>query len=354
MDGTEDTLYYWALRAFIAELDEKFMMKGTQEKKELLTHQPQTEEQDGLSYMKVCQRRQLLVHAGKEISDEEMRQAIDECVKYLRIKIYRTRVTEQVRAQYPPPGRITWKDLEGIIGVQDKLKNDAEAWILTFIQEGPQGNCRCSFQGAPADTKEEQHAETPSKKNKREVNVAERTSKADKDYTRTPPPSPGKKVDEKPTGGYRECVGCFGGGRHASNQADCWVSCRSARVPEGFHLACLNSPNWKEQQNALMRYYNLANRFPTSEWGITVAEWKKLPDAQKRSAAPSGKGAAASQQASLEQERAGMQAQLEKTDDAQSTSGKAEAAQCYSDEEEGLQGHVADREASLRGCRGDP
>eukprot|EP00854_Cymbomonas_tetramitiformis_P015835 gene15835-18783_t len=211
---------------------------------------------------------------------------------------------------------------------------------VSRLHQGPQGNCRCSFQGAPADTKEEQHAETPSKKNKREVNVAERTSKADKDYTRTPPPSPGKKVDEKPTGGYRECVGCFGGGRHASNQADCWVSCRSARVPEGFHLACLNSPNWKEQQNALMRYYNLANRFPTSEWGITVAEWKKLPDAQKRSAAPSGKGAAASQQASLEQERAGMQAQLEKTDDAQSTSGKAEAAQCYSDEEEGLQGHI--------------
>ena len=109
-------------------------------------------------------------------------------------------------------------------------------------------------------------------KRARPSNVAERTGKADKDYTRTPPPSPGKKAEDKPSGGYKECVGCFGGGRHAGNQHDCWVSCRSARVPEGYHQARLNSPNWKEQQNALMRHYNLINGFPPQEWGITVQD----------------------------------------------------------------------------------
>ncbi|KAK3261121.1 hypothetical protein CYMTET_29959 [Cymbomonas tetramitiformis] len=39
-DGTEDTQYYWALRAFVAELDLKFMLRGTQEKRDLLPADP--------------------------------------------------------------------------------------------------------------------------------------------------------------------------------------------------------------------------------------------------------------------------------------------------------------------------
>ena len=116
-DGTEDTQYYWALRAFVAELEEKFLMKGTQEKKELLVSQPQAAHQDGTSFLKSCQRRHLQQHAGKaEATWEELRQAIEECISLLRIKVFKTRVAEQARAQHPPPGKITWKDLELIVG----------------------------------------------------------------------------------------------------------------------------------------------------------------------------------------------------------------------------------------------
>ncbi|KAK3253479.1 hypothetical protein CYMTET_37275 [Cymbomonas tetramitiformis] len=208
-DGTEDTQYYWALRAFVAELEEKFMMKGTQEKKELLVSQPQAAHQDGTSFLKACQRRHLQQHVGKaEATVEELRQSIEECVSLLRIKVFRTRVAEQCRAQHPPPGRITWKDLELIVGVQDKLKNDAESWILRFIQEitrragdvyacweakqnGIDLAALCStiktFAATKAlreagsvaakgqDAPDEPAAQTPPKKVKREVNLAEQT-----------------------------------------------------------------------------------------------------------------------------------------------------------------------------------
>ena len=87
------------------------------------------------------------------------------------------------------------------------------------------------------------------------------------------------------------------GGKHADNQRQCWVSSRDANVPEGFHQGRLNLQNWKERENARMRMYNLKHCFPTSEWGITVVDWKKLTDDQKNSAVPKGKGAG--QQASL-------------------------------------------------------
>ncbi|KAK3238009.1 hypothetical protein CYMTET_51946 [Cymbomonas tetramitiformis] len=43
-DGTEDAHYFWALRAFVAELEAKFLMKGTKEKEDLLVAESQTPE----------------------------------------------------------------------------------------------------------------------------------------------------------------------------------------------------------------------------------------------------------------------------------------------------------------------
>ncbi|KAK3252585.1 hypothetical protein CYMTET_38118 [Cymbomonas tetramitiformis] len=40
-DGKEESMYFWALRLFVAELDAKFMLKGDKEKKDLLTSRVQ-------------------------------------------------------------------------------------------------------------------------------------------------------------------------------------------------------------------------------------------------------------------------------------------------------------------------
>ncbi|KAK3252562.1 hypothetical protein CYMTET_38143 [Cymbomonas tetramitiformis] len=63
-DGTIDSQYSFALRVSIAELDSKFMMKEPQEKVDLLTCKPQEAGQDGLAYVKTCQRREMEMHTG--------------------------------------------------------------------------------------------------------------------------------------------------------------------------------------------------------------------------------------------------------------------------------------------------
>ncbi|KAK3243340.1 hypothetical protein CYMTET_47010 [Cymbomonas tetramitiformis] len=86
VDGTEDTHYFWALRGFVAELEAKFLMKGKKEKQELLLAKPQTAEQDGLTFVKMCHRREAAVHSDKAVPDEVVRLNIMECVKLLPIK----------------------------------------------------------------------------------------------------------------------------------------------------------------------------------------------------------------------------------------------------------------------------
>ncbi|KAK3255684.1 hypothetical protein CYMTET_35149 [Cymbomonas tetramitiformis] len=88
------------------------MTKGTQEKFDLLTSKPQEAGQGELTYVKMWQRREMLLHAGTAVSDEILRQFIEDCVSHLRITIFKTRVSEQLRVQFPPPCRVTWKDLE--------------------------------------------------------------------------------------------------------------------------------------------------------------------------------------------------------------------------------------------------
>ncbi|KAK3287248.1 hypothetical protein CYMTET_5232 [Cymbomonas tetramitiformis] len=48
-DGKESTVYYWALRKVVHELNKKFLMRGTKEKNDMLKAVPQTALQDGVT-----------------------------------------------------------------------------------------------------------------------------------------------------------------------------------------------------------------------------------------------------------------------------------------------------------------
>ncbi|KAK3277617.1 hypothetical protein CYMTET_14386 [Cymbomonas tetramitiformis] len=239
-DGTEDAHYFWALRAFVAELEAKFLMKGTKEKEDLLVAKSQTPEQDGLAYVKICRRRESALNAGKMVEDSIVRQDIEECIKGLRIKEYRDRVSEQLRVSHPAPNKVTWENLEVIIEVQDKLKNDAEAWP---------GN-------------------EDAKKPPREANNAERNKST---YSKVPPP-------DAPKDG--QCEYCFTRLYHTPDR--CWTGCRDSRVPPGFHKDRQNSKYPNEVKNAQLRAYNIAHRFDKHKMGITTKEWLKLPEAKQQ------------------------------------------------------------------------
>ena len=85
-----------------------------------------------------------------------------------------------------------------------------------------------------------------------------------------------------------------------------------------------------------MRMYNIKHRFGTSEFGITVPEWLKLPESQRRVKLDVSKPSA-ERAANLAAEFEGMQAHLAVASDRPSTSTSARPAEaggdpCYSDE----------------------
>ncbi|KAK3285289.1 hypothetical protein CYMTET_7100 [Cymbomonas tetramitiformis] len=322
-DGTEDSHYFWALRAFVAELEAKFLMKGTKEKEDLLVAKPQTTEQDGLAYVKSCRRREAALNTGKKVEDPIVRQDIEECVKGLRIREYRDRVSEQLRVSHPAPNKVTWEDLEIIVEVQDKLKNDAEAWALTLQQELTRRlNCvyscyearqlgldlaalvssmrRSSFAAKTGDRRRDpkkreqaQHAGSDSKKPSREVNNAERQKST---YSRVPPPDAAKKF---------QCEYCFTKLPHSPER--CYTGCREARVPPNFFKDRQNSKWPDEVKNAQMRAYNIAHRFNDHKMGITTKEWLKLPEAKQKPQQPQQVAASAEMKEKLAAELAGLQ-----------------------------------------------
>ncbi|KAK3252873.1 hypothetical protein CYMTET_37834 [Cymbomonas tetramitiformis] len=297
-DGTEDSHYFWSLRAFIAELEAKFLMKGTKEKEDLLIAKSQTTEQDGLAYVKSCRRREAALNAGKMVEDPIVRQDIEECIKGLRIKEYRDRMSEQLRVSHPAPNKVTWEDLEVIVEVQDKLKNDAESWALALQQELVRRlTCVYSCYEArqlgldlaalvsamrrsgsapktgdrrrdPRKKKSTQHGGDDPKKPSREVNNAERQKPT---YGRVPPPDAPKEF---------QCDWCFTRLPHPPER--CYTGCRDARVPPNFHKDRQSSRWPNEVKNAQMRAYNIAHRFENSKMGITTKEWLKLPEAKQK------------------------------------------------------------------------
>ncbi|KAK3252670.1 hypothetical protein CYMTET_38051 [Cymbomonas tetramitiformis] len=297
-DGTEDSHYFWALRAFVAELEAKFLMKGTKEKEDLLVAKSQTTEQDGLAYVKSCRRRESALNAGKMVEDSIVRQDVEECIKGLRIKEYRDRVSEQLRVSHPAPNKVTWEDLEVIVEVQDKLKNDAEAWALTPQQELVRRltcvySCyearqlgldlaelvssmrRSSSSRKAGDRRRDPKKKEPAqpggddaRKPSREVNNAERHKPT---YGRVPPPDASKEF---------QCDYCFTRLPHSPER--CYTGCRDARVPPNFHKDRQNSKYPNEVKNAQMRAYNIAHRFENHKMRITTKEWLKLPEAKQK------------------------------------------------------------------------
>ncbi|KAK3259298.1 hypothetical protein CYMTET_31700 [Cymbomonas tetramitiformis] len=280
------------------ELEAKFLMKGTKEKEDLLVAKSQTTEQDGLAYVKSCRRRESALNAGKMVEDSIVRQDIEECIKGLRIKEYRDRVSEQLRVSHPAPNKVTWEDLEVIVEVQDKLKNDAEAWALTLQQELVRRltcvySCyearqlglelaelvssmrRSSSARKAGDRRRDPKKKEPAqpggddaRKPSREVNNAERHKLT---YGRVPPPDASKEF---------QCDYCFTRLPHSPER--CYTGCRDARVPPNFHKDRQNSKYPNEVKNAQMRAYNIAHRFENHKMWITTKEWLKLPEAKQK------------------------------------------------------------------------
>ncbi|KAK3241073.1 hypothetical protein CYMTET_49130 [Cymbomonas tetramitiformis] len=186
------------------------------------------------------------LNTGKVVTNETLRTYIEDCVENLRIKIFQTRVKEQLRAQYPPPNKVTWKDLEAI--VEHGL--DLIKAIKNSIKKA-----ESVVEGQPGDPEGKKKVDTPpSKKMRKEVNVAERAKKPA--YNNAPPPVESSRDQPK-------CLRYFGGGWHESN-------------PEQR-----SSSKWWEVENAALRMYNLKNCFKDSDWGILVTDWQQLSNEEK-------------------------------------------------------------------------
>ncbi|KAK3238836.1 hypothetical protein CYMTET_51192 [Cymbomonas tetramitiformis] len=72
-DGKESTMYYWALRKFVHELNKRFLMRGTKETNGMFKAVPQTEQQDGATFVRSCEKR--AVEAKKITAKEKPSEA---------------------------------------------------------------------------------------------------------------------------------------------------------------------------------------------------------------------------------------------------------------------------------------
>ncbi|KAK3286880.1 hypothetical protein CYMTET_5596 [Cymbomonas tetramitiformis] len=274
-DGTEDSHHFWALRAFVAELEAKFLMKGTKEKEDLLVAKSQTPEQDGLAYVKSCRRRESALNAGKMVEDSIVRQDIEECIKGLRIKEYRERVSEQLRVSHPAPNKVTWEDLEVIVEVQDKLKNDAEAWALAQQQDLVR-RASCVYSCYEARQLELDLPELVA--SMRRSGSARKTGDRRRDNKKKDPAQPGDDDAKKPP---REANNAE---RNKSTYSKTAAGL-AVVTPEcpNFHKDRQNSKYPNEVKNAQLRaYYKIAHRFDKHKMGITTKEWLKLPEAKQQ------------------------------------------------------------------------
>ncbi|KAK3237161.1 hypothetical protein CYMTET_52741 [Cymbomonas tetramitiformis] len=74
-DGKESTMYYWAFRKFVHELNKRFLMRGTKEKNAMLKAVPQTEQQDGVTFVRSCEKRSRLLSTTKDTVTGDMRRS---------------------------------------------------------------------------------------------------------------------------------------------------------------------------------------------------------------------------------------------------------------------------------------
>ncbi|KAK3253474.1 hypothetical protein CYMTET_25900 [Cymbomonas tetramitiformis] len=253
------------------QLEAKFLMRGTKEKKDLLVAKPLTVEQDGLTYSKLCMRREAAVNAGTMVEDSMTRQNIEECIKLLRIREYKERVSDQLRVQFPAPTKVTWKNLEVIVELGIYLPEVVAAIRRSSAaKKADAGDRRKDFKkkepAAPA-------GEEAPKKPTREAHNAERAKNS---YNKVPPPD--AKKDKR-------CKYCFTQMWHSPDR--CFTGSRDAYVPQDFYKKRLHSVHEHEVNNAKMRESNIKHMFFKHKMGITTEEWLKLPEAKQQRAAAS-------------------------------------------------------------------
>ncbi|KAK3273479.1 hypothetical protein CYMTET_18271 [Cymbomonas tetramitiformis] len=262
-DGTEDSHYFWALRAFVAELEAKFLMKGTKEKEDLLVAKSQTTEQDGLAYVRSCRRRESALNVGRMVEDSIVRQDIEECIKGLRIKEYRERVSEQLRVSHPAPNKVAWEDLEVIVDVQDKLKNDAEAWALVLQQELVR-RTTCVYSCYEARQLGLDLIELVA--SMRRSSSARKTGDRRRDNKKKEPAQPGGDDAKKPS---RETVATLD-----VVKLECPQTSTGTDRTQGIQMTS-RTPSCAPTTLH-------AHRFENHKMGITTKEWLKLPEAKQQ------------------------------------------------------------------------
>ncbi|KAK3272731.1 hypothetical protein CYMTET_18989 [Cymbomonas tetramitiformis] len=114
------------------------------------------------------------------------------------------------------------------------------------------GPAEKSEDAAEAPVKKKEVAEQQAaKKVKRESNLAE---KAKDSYKKVPPPFAGKSAKDGNAVPVGKCASCLGGGGHADDPKAGWTG------------------SW-----------NVKNRWPEYEFGITVTEWRNLPESERNS-----------------------------------------------------------------------
>ncbi|KAK3238010.1 hypothetical protein CYMTET_51947 [Cymbomonas tetramitiformis] len=189
------------------------------------------------------------------VEDSIVRQDIEECIKGLRIKEYRDRVSEQLRVSHPAPNKAR------------QLGLDLPELVASMRRSG---SARKTGDRRKDNKKRDpaQPGNEDAKKPPREANNAERNKST---YSRVPPPDAPKEG---------QCEYCFTCLYHTPDR--CWTGCRDSRVPPGFHKDRQNSKYPNEVKNAQLRAYNIAHRFDKHKMGITTKEWLKLPEAKQQ------------------------------------------------------------------------
>ncbi|KAK3274112.1 hypothetical protein CYMTET_17687 [Cymbomonas tetramitiformis] len=306
-DGRESTMYYWVLRKFVYDLNKRILMRGTKEKNDMLKAVPQTAQQGGVAFVRSCKKRFRLLSSTKDtVTGDIRRRAIDECVSLFRIKLFRDRVNENLRAQFPAgKGDLEWKDLEDIVRVQDKIKDEVEEWSMSIVQDllrrqsypysvyvelknfGIDLNAvvaairaaeskKIAAKEKPSDSKPPtstegggtgEHSSKQVKYQKGMTALAEaRTGAGTGGNRQVPPPSNYSPKGRKP------CSLCNGGYAHSDREEDYWVGGKNSKCPADYTVSRINSARPDVRQNAQMRIYNEKYRFPRNLQGITTKD----------------------------------------------------------------------------------
>ncbi|KAK3277595.1 hypothetical protein CYMTET_14409 [Cymbomonas tetramitiformis] len=240
-DGKESTMYCWALMKFVYELNKRFLMRGTKETNAMLKAVPQTEQQDGVTFVRSCEKRFILLSSTKDtVTGDMRRRAIEECVSLFRIKLFKDR---------------------------DKIKDEVEEWSLSIVQD------RLRRQSCPYSVYELKQFGIDLSAVVTSIKAAEAKKIAAKKK-----PSKAKQQGS-PEGGRT--------GESSQKQAKyqkrvaAQAEAKGVAGTEDYAATRINSPRPEVRQNAQMRNYHVKHRFPRNLFGITTKEWSTMTDEQK-------------------------------------------------------------------------